>query len=165
MVRVTSRGEAWKTRTLRHDPASGPDWPRMALIVDTSAVLALLDANDPAHGACASVASADHQLIVPPLTLAEIDYWCRKHDAGHALAAFVSDIRNGAYELASLSISDVQRALELGEQYRDLDLGLVDASVIALAERLRITTVVTLDRHDFSVVRPRHCAALTLLPD
>lgn len=137
----------------------------MPLIVDTSAVLALLDANDPAHGACVAVASADLELIVPPLALVEIDYWCRKKGAGQALADFVSDIRNGAYELATLSIGDLQRALELGEQYRDLDLGLVDASVIALAERLQITNVLTLDRRDFSVVRPRHCAALTLLPD
>lgn len=164
MVEVTSHGEAWKTRTVRHDPASGPDRPRMSLIVDTSAALALLDADDPAHEACVAVASADHELIVPPLALVEIDYWCRKKDAGQALAAFVGDIRNGAYELASLSVGDVQRALELGEQYRDLDLGLVDASVIALAERLQIARVLTLDRRDFSVVRPRHCAALTLLP-
>ena len=164
MVVVTSRREAWKTRTLRHDPASGPDRPRMSLIVDTSAVLALLDADDPAHAVCVTVASADHQLIVPPLALVEIDYWCRKKDAGQALADFVSDIRSGAYELASLSIGDMERALELGQQYRDLDLGLVDASVIALAERLQITNVMTLDRRDFSVVRPRHCAALTLLP-
>ena len=137
----------------------------MSLIVDTSAALALLDANDPAHGACVAVASEDHQLIVPPLALVEIDYWCRKKDAGQALAAFVSDIRSGAYELAGLSIGDLQRAFELGEQYRDLDLGLVDASVVALAERLHITHVLTLDRRDFSVVRPRHCAALTLLPN
>lgn len=165
MVRVISRSRAWTTRTLRHDPASGPDRPRMSLIVDTSAVLALLDANDLAHRACVAVASEDHQLIVPSLALVEIDYWCRKNDAGQAFAAFVSDIRSGAYELEGLSTGDLQRALELGEQYRDLDLGLVDASVVALAERLHITHVLTLDRRDFSVVRPRHCAALTLLPN
>ena len=164
MVAVTSRGEAWTTRTLRHDPAFVPNRLRLSVILDTSGVLALLDADDPAHAACVAVASADHELIVPPLALGEIDYWCRKKDAGRALAEFVSDIRNGAYELASLSLGDVQRALELGEQYRDLDLGMVDASVIALAERLRITNVLTLDRRDFSVVRPRHCVALTLLP-
>ena len=164
MVLVTSRSKAWTTRRVRAGLDSVPDRSPMSLIVDTSGVLALLDANDPAHGACVAVASADDQLVVPPLALVEIDYWCRKKDATHALAAFLSDIRNGAYELASLSMSDVQRAFELGEQYRDLDIGLVDASVIALAERLQITNVLTLDRRDFSVVRPRHCAALTLLP-
>lgn len=60
---------------------------------------------------------------------------------------------------------DLQRAAELEVAYADLDLGLVDASVIALCERLGEETVLTLDRRDFAVVRPRHCAALKLLPD
>jgi hypothetical protein len=36
--------------------------------------------------------------------------------------------------------------------------------VIALAERLSVTTVATLNRRDFAVVRPTHCEALTLIP-
>jgi predicted nucleic acid-binding protein len=48
--------------------------------------------------------------------------------------------------------------------YPKLGLGLVDASVIALAERLGETKVATLDRRRFSVVRPRHCEHLELLP-
>lgn len=53
---------------------------------------------------------------------------------------------------------------ELVEQYADLPLGTTDASVIALAERLNITEVATLDRRHFTVVRPRHVEALILLP-
>lgn len=137
----------------------------MPLILDTSGAIALLNAADDAHDACTRVAAADVQLIVPPLTLVELDHWCGRSGAGPAFAQFLRDIRDGSYELANLSVADVQRALELTEQYRDLDLGVVDASVIALAERLQITSVLTLDRRDFSVVRPRHCAALTLLPN
>jgi uncharacterized protein len=48
--------------------------------------------------------------------------------------------------------------------YADLPLGTVDASVIAVAERLRLTEVATLDRRRFTVVRPRHTTALNLLP-
>ena len=55
-------------------------------------------------------------------------------------------------------------AVEIADTYANLDLGIVDASVIALAERLRVVQVLTLDRRDFSVVRPRHCPALALLP-
>ncbi len=50
------------------------------------------------------------------------------------------------------------------EQYADLGLGLVDASVVALAERLNLTTVATLNERDFRVVRPNHCEALDLVP-
>lgn len=54
---------------------------------------------------------------------------------------------------------------ELVRQYDDLPLGTTDASVIALAERLGVTEVATLDRRHFTVVRPRHVSALTLLPE
>lgn len=53
---------------------------------------------------------------------------------------------------------------DLVEQYDNLPLGGSDASVVALAERLGVTTVMTLDRRHFSVVRPRHVATFTLLP-
>lgn len=48
--------------------------------------------------------------------------------------------------------------------YGDLPLGTTDASVVAVAERLKITDVATLDRRHFAVVRPNHVDALTLLP-
>jgi predicted nucleic acid-binding protein len=41
---------------------------------------------------------------------------------------------------------------------------LVDASIIAVAERLNVTTIATLDRRDFTVVRPVHCQAFELIP-
>ena len=53
---------------------------------------------------------------------------------------------------------------ELVEQYQHLPLGTSDASVVAVAERRRVTEVATLDRKDFSVVRPRHVHAFALLP-
>lgn len=60
--------------------------------------------------------------------------------------------------------SDPIRIAELVAQYRDLPLGTVDASVIAVAERLDTIEVATLDRRHFSVVRPRHEVAFQLLP-
>ena len=137
----------------------------MALILDSSGVIALLNRADDAHARCVAAAAAADELIVPPLILVEVDYWCRKAAASTAFASFVADIHLGAYQLARLEMSDVVRAAELADTYASLDLGIVDASVIALAERLRVAQVLTLDRRDFSVVRPRHCAALTLLPD
>jgi predicted nucleic acid-binding protein len=54
---------------------------------------------------------------------------------------------------------------ELTDQYDDLPLGITDASVVALAERLAVAEVATLDRRHFTTVRPRHMTALTLLPE
>lgn len=136
-----------------------------ALVLDTSGILALSDGGDPAHRACLATARRFDDLIVPLMTLSEVDYWFRKRGGGaSAFAELITDVRTGAYRLEAPTEDDLSRAAELGEGYADLDLGLVDASVIALCERLGIETVLTLDRRDFSVVRPRHCAALQLLP-
>jgi uncharacterized protein len=82
----------------------------------------------------------------------------------YAELAFLSDVRAGRYTLIESLSADLERIAELVAKYDDLPLGTVDASVIALAERLNITTVVTIDRRDFGIVRPVHVAALTLLP-
>jgi len=63
-----------------------------------------------------------------------------------------------------LDSEDLLRMAELVIQYADLPLGSVDASVIAVAERLGVTTVMTIDRRHFTVVRPRHVDAFNLLP-
>lgn len=76
----------------------------------------------------------------------------------------MSDVRAGRYTLIESLSADLDRVAELVEKYDDLPLGTVDASVIALAERLNITTVVTLDRRDFGIARPAPLPALTLLP-
>ncbi len=137
----------------------------MALVLDTSGLYALLDRADPDHGRCVAAARRFTELIVPALVLVEVDYWCRKRGGGpESFARFMSDLVAGAYHLESVTEADFQRAAELEVTYGELDLGVVDASVIALCGRLQEEDVLTLDRRDFAVVRPRHCRALRLLP-
>ena len=137
----------------------------MPLILDTGPILALLDGADPDHARCrAMVEDVGEDLVVPVAVLVEVDYWARKRLGTKAWAIFVEDVAEGAYRLERLAIADLVRAAELEDTYSNLDLGLVDASVIALCERLGENKVATLDRRDFSVVRPAHCERLTLLP-
>ncbi|WP_249124581.1 PIN domain-containing protein [Saccharopolyspora erythraea] len=68
------------------------------------------------------------------------------------------------FELVELTIEDVDRIHELVAKYADLPLGATDASVVSIAERLGVAALATLDRRHFSVVRPRHIPAFTLLP-
>ncbi len=77
---------------------------------------------------------------------------------------FLADIAGGALEPMSVDAHDWPRIIELTWKYRDLGLGTVDASVIALAERLKLTRIATLDHRHFSVVRPAHVEAFELLP-
>jgi predicted nucleic acid-binding protein len=138
----------------------------MSLVLDAGPIVALLVRDDPQHARCvAMVAQLREDLLVPAPVLVEVDYWLRKVGLVAAWRSFVDDLAEGAYRLVHPDEADVVRAAELEERYADLDLGFVDAAVIALCERLGETKVATLDRRDFSVVRPRHCEALRLLPE
>lgn len=137
----------------------------MALICDTGPVLAALDRDDPDHRRCSDLLSNDDEdLIVPGLVLAELDYWCRKLGLQDAWLAFLEDVEVGAWRLEWPSTADMRRARELQETYADLDIGIVDASIVSIVERLREPKVATLDRRHFSAVRSAHVPALSLLP-
>ena len=137
----------------------------MALVLDTGPLLAALDRADPDHAACvALIEGSPEALVVPALVLAELDYWCHERlDAGVWLT-FLEDVVTGAYRVEPPTPADLARCHELQVQYDDLRLGVVDASIVALVERLGERAVATLDHRHFSVVRPRHVAGLTLLP-
>jgi predicted nucleic acid-binding protein len=81
-----------------------------------------------------------------------------------AEATFHRSLASGELVVEDLVTADWARVAELVETYADLHLGGVDASIIAIAERLGITEIATLDRRHFTVVRPRHTDALILLP-
>jgi len=137
----------------------------VALVFDTGPILALIDRTDPGHQRCTAMLSeVDETLVVPTHVLVELNYWLRKRFGPHPWRTFVGDIAAGAYRLYHPDEDDLVRAAEFEVQYASLGLGLVDASVIVACERLGETKVATLNRRDFSVVRPRHCDALTLLP-
>lgn len=77
---------------------------------------------------------------------------------------FLADLAAGEFIVEPVAAGDWMRIAELVARYHDLPLGTVDASVVATAERLGIEEIATLDRRHFTVVRPAHTAALTLLP-
>lgn len=137
----------------------------MALILDAGPILALLDADDPDHERCVRmVKQVDEDLVIPTLVLVEVDYWAHKVLGQPAWHTFVEDINRGAYRLHHPDAAELLRIADLERTYESLDLGLVDAAVIVACERLGEPKVATLDRRDFSVVRPNHRDHLTLLP-
>jgi uncharacterized protein len=73
-------------------------------------------------------------------------------------------VTSGELRRQDLTDEDWERAVGLAETYADLGLGLVDASVVAIADRMDVTTIASLNRRDFRVVRPRHVAAFELVP-
>jgi len=103
--------------------------------------------------------------LVPQPVIAEVCYLLEREHGSQAEAAFLRSFGRREMTLAPLTIEDTDRMAELVESDASLGLGGVDAAVIALAERLNVTTVATLDRRDFAVVRPRHVMVLTLIPE
>jgi hypothetical protein len=77
---------------------------------------------------------------------------------------FLRSLAGGDFTSVDLTSTDYARMADLVNTYESLPLGTTDASVVAIAERLGLTDVATLDRRHFTVVRPRHVDALTLLP-
>ena len=77
---------------------------------------------------------------------------------------FLTELMLGNLIVEQVHASDWSRIAELVERYADLPLGTVDASVVAAAERLGATSIATLDRRHFSVVRPKHVESFELLP-
>jgi len=137
----------------------------MALVIDTGPLLAALDVADPDHERCATLLrDAAEDLVVPMLVLTELDYWCHARLGARVWISFLEDVLAGAYRIEACTSADLERCRELQSQYEDQSLGVVDASVLALAERLREHRLATLDHRHFSILRPAHTDALELLP-
>jgi len=137
----------------------------MPLVLDTGPLLAALDAADPDHSRCAKLLTETHEdLVVPILVLAELDYWCHQRLGVDAWITFLEDLLSGAYRLEVATTADLARCRDLQAQYSDQSLGVVDASVLALVERLGEAKLATLDHRHFALLRPGHVKALQLLP-
>jgi hypothetical protein len=137
----------------------------MILVVDTGPLVAAFNKRDRAHKACVDLlATTTAQLIVPAPVLTEVCYLVETRNGTRAEAAFLTELATGTMTLEPTTTSDLFRMAELVTRYEDLPLGGVDASVIAIAERLNTVDIATLDRRHFSVVRPRHTRAFTLYP-
>jgi predicted nucleic acid-binding protein len=135
----------------------------VALALDTGPLLAAFDAADPDHDACAALLTEAEEDLVVALVLGELDYWGSQRLDPAVWLTFLDDLLAGAYRVEAPNGEDYARCRVLQEQYADLAIGVVDASVLALVERLREDKLATLDHRHFSVLSP-HVEALTLLP-
>jgi uncharacterized protein len=133
----------------------------MAIIADTGGVLVLFDQSHPKHQA--TLDSLDERLIVPSLILPEIDYLSHRLPRG-AMRSFMASLLTQEFEYYELDLTDLQRANEIMNQYADANVGLVDAAVVAVAERLSINRILTIDQRHFSMFKPKNLGFLELLP-
>jgi uncharacterized protein len=135
---------------------------KAAALTDTNAILALLNSKDPNHIAARGVLPIG--FLLPSLVLPEVDYLATTRLGTNVARAFQKAVIRGDFEILHNTTTDFARALEIQEQYNDLDLGLVDSSIMAIAERLCIQRIFTFDRRHFLAVKPRGLDYFELLP-
>lgn len=135
------------------------------LVVDTGPLVATAVTDDANHAACRALLEGHGgQLVTTALVIAEAAYLISRQIGAVGEAALYTAVVDGSLHVEDLVGADWRRIRELVEMYASLRLGGTDGSVIAVAERLNVTTVATLDRRHCSVVRPRHTEALELVP-
>ena len=139
------------------------------IIADTGGLLRALartHAGRPSFPEYEKILTSASAVIIPGLVLAEVDYFLR--DERKAMRKLVAEIFDPGtrYEYEFPLPRDIARAMELDARFVGLDLGLVDGTVAAVAERRRVYRVLTPDRRDFHALRigPRLARALELLP-
>ena len=135
------------------------------IIVDTSGLIAFFSESGSQHEAVAAwVDQNDQVMVVSPYVLAEVDYLVATRRGVDAELAVLGELSGGAYDLAAMGVEDVAAARQVVERYRDLGIGLADASLAVLAQRYRTRTILTLDRKHFSVMRPLDGGAFEIVP-
>ena len=135
------------------------------IVCDTGPLYAAADRSDAHHAQCAELLSRLSRPIVVPISVViETSYLIERRLGPAAEAGFLTALAGRDFRVEQLSCEDLQRMAELVHQYADLPLGMVDASVVTVAERLGAAEVATLDHRHFSIVRPAHLDALRLLP-
>jgi predicted nucleic acid-binding protein len=135
------------------------------IVLDTSGLLAALDASETHHAAAAAALRAAGQpRLLSPFVLAELDYLLATRVSEAVQVSFLREVASGAYQLEPFTGDDVASAVGILDRYAGLGLGLADASVVVLADRHRTRDVLTLDERHFRAVLGRRRQPLRLLP-
>jgi predicted nucleic acid-binding protein len=134
-------------------------------ILDTSALTALGDKADSWHARMRRVVAEEQDALVVPQTLiGEASYLIHQRVGIGPVATLARSLARSTWRFEPATTEDLDRAADLLERYADSRIDLVDSLTVAIAERLGAKRIYTLDRRDFSIVRPRHVEAFELLP-
>lgn len=124
------------------------------ILLDTSGLLAAIDSSQEHHkAALAAVRGGRGPLLLSPFVLAELDYLLATRVSQEGELAVLSEVARGAYRLEPFSSDDIALAHTVIKRFRDLHIGLADASIVVLAVRYGVLDVLTLDHRHFDALR------------
>lgn len=138
----------------------------MAYILDSGFVFAQLNGKDNWHTkvAEATLIAETERLILPGPAITEIAYLLHRRIGHNAAIAFIETLPGSNLEIEYPIYRDYIRSAEILRKYNDSNIDFVDACIVAMAERLDIQKVLTVDRRHFGIFRPAHCDAFEILP-
>jgi uncharacterized protein len=135
------------------------------ILIDTGIVIALADKSDFWHQRSLDFINAYNGKIIAPSTIIpEACYMLNAYLGPSAETAFIESVVQRELLVENVTIEDFSRSLEIMKLYSSLNIGLVDASIIALAERLGLSKILTTDRRHFSVIKGKHGPHFELMP-
>lgn len=137
----------------------------MAVLLDSGFLFASLNSSEAAHQSTIRVLKNIREPIVLPVpAITEVAYLLARDVSNEAAGRFIASLATSELTLENPLQEDYLRSAEIIRQYADAKLDFVDALIVAIAERLNINRLLTLDRRDFQLIRPRHCTSFELLP-
>lgn len=135
------------------------------IVADTGSLYALVDRSDAWHKRVVEWWGINREAVTIPVSvLPEVCYLLHTRISPQAETAFIRSLANQEMLVEPLESEDIVRAEILLKKYADLELGFVDATVIATAERLDAAEILTTDRRHFSAIRPAHIGSFRLSP-
>lgn len=136
------------------------------ILVDTSAALQLASSTAKRHADVLRVVDdLAGPFLISPFVLAELDYMLGTRHGQTAQLALLDEVAEGAYELAEFDRVDVESAAAVIRRYKDLEVGLADASIVVLAEKHQTVDVLTFDVRHFRAMGGPGGRPFRLLPD
>lgn len=137
----------------------------MSQLLDTGFLYALLNSNETRHADVLRASqSVRGTIYLPTVVTTEVAYLIQRDLGSDVLAEFIEMLAIDSFVLVDPTVADFQRAAAVVRQYRDSQIDFVDAILVAIAERLQVVRILTIDTRHFRMFRPKYCPAFDILP-
>ncbi|MGH2767837.1 MAG: type II toxin-antitoxin system VapC family toxin [Actinomycetota bacterium] len=135
------------------------------IVLDTSGILAAIDASQQRHQEARAVLEGDPgPFLLSPFVLAEVDYLLGTRVGAREQVALLGEVESGAYQLEAFGPEEVGQAARIVQRYEAMKIGLADASIVVIASRAGTNRVLTLDERHFRAIRPARGRGFRILP-
>ncbi len=133
-------------------------------LLDTGFLLAILNADDKLHESCVKALLAEPEPILPDVVLPELAYMILRKGNYAILSNFLYSILDGELQIEKSTPEDLAKTAQILEKYADSRIDFVDAVIAAMAERLNIQRILTIDRRNFQLLRSKHSPYFVIIP-